>query len=87
MPEQMTCPQCGSAMAERQVGQVTVQQCTSCRGVFLARAELGDLVEAETDWHRDTGPVTQPLPRITTDMATPPPAPRKARAYVEQLFQ
>ena len=86
MPEEMICPQCGSTMNDHEVGTVTVQQCSSCRGVFLARAELSDLVEAETDWHRDTGPVTQPLPRISADMATPPPSPPRARAYVELLF-
>ena len=43
---------------------------------------------AENDWHasRDSGPVTQPLPRITADMTAPPPAAPKARSYVESLF-
>jgi Zn-finger nucleic acid-binding protein len=83
----MTCPQDGAAMAERYLGDVTVHQCSSCQGVFLERAELANLVEAENDWHRDTGPLTQPLPRITPDMKTaPPPSRPTARAYIETLF-
>jgi len=86
--DEMTCPQCQSTMNERTVGDVTLAQCTSCAGVFLARADLGALVEAETDWHRnrDTGPVTQPMPRITADMTAPPPSKQTARSYVETLF-
>jgi Zn-finger nucleic acid-binding protein len=82
-----TCPQCQSSMAVRYLGDVTVHQCSSCQGVFLERADLGNLVEAENDWHRDSGPLTQPLPRISPDMVAPPPAPRAAaRGYIETLF-
>ena len=82
----MTCPQCQSSMSARSVGDVTVQQCSSCNGIFLARADLGALVEAENDWHRDSGPTTQPLPRITADMVAPPPTRPSARSYLETLF-
>ena len=82
----MSCPQCQSTMSERSLGDVTIHQCTSCRGVFLARADLGNLIEAENDWHRDSGPKTQPLPRITVDMAAPPPSRQVARSYIETLF-
>ena len=54
--------------------------------VFLDRADLADLVEAENDWHRHTGPLTEPLPRITADMTAPPPSRPKARSYIETLF-
>ena len=85
---EMTCPKCQSTLAERPVGRVTVQQCSSCSGVFLERAQLWDLVDAENDWYanRDAGPVTQPLPRITADMTAPPPSAPKARSYIESLF-
>ncbi len=85
----MSCPQCQSTLAERNVGDVTVHQCGSCSGIFLKRAELWNLVDAENDWHagRDSGPVTQPLPRITADMTAPPPSsPKASRAYIEALF-
>jgi uncharacterized protein len=87
MPDDdMTCPQCQSKMSERIIGPVTVHQCTSCQGIFLERADLGNLIEAENDWHRDSGPKTQPLPRITSDMTAPPPSKPTARSYIETLF-
>lgn len=73
-------------MAERLVGEVSVRQCSSCSGIFLERGDLGALIEAENDWHRDSGPTTQPLPRITAEMTAPPPAVPAARAYIQLLF-
>jgi Zn-finger nucleic acid-binding protein len=85
--EEMSCPKCQSTMRERTVGTVTVHQCSSCSGIFLERAELWNLTEAENDWYRDSGPTTQPLPRITADMTAPPPsAAPAARSYLELLF-
>jgi uncharacterized protein len=84
--DEMTCPKCGSTMASRSVGGVTIGQCSSCNGIFLDRAELGTLIEAENDWHRNSGPKTEPLPRITADMTAPPPSPPSTRAYIETLF-
>ena len=84
--EEMSCPKCQSAMHERIVGSVVVHQCSACSGIFLERADLWNLTEAENDWHRDSGPKTQPLPRITTDMTAPPPSAQGARSYIETLF-
>jgi Zn-finger nucleic acid-binding protein len=83
--EEMTCPQCQGTMAERTRGGVRVHQCDSCQGVFLSRASLGSLIEAENDWHSHRSADTARLPRITSDM-TAPPAPAKARSYVDSLF-
>ena len=82
----MTCPKCAGTMAERSHGRVRVRQCESCQGVFLDRADLGSLVEAENDWYANRSTDTAQLPRITADM-TAPPAIAKARSYVDQLFQ
>jgi Zn-finger nucleic acid-binding protein len=85
--DEMSCPKCGSEMKSRNREDVTVSQCTSCGGIFLDRSDLGVLVEAENDWHRNSGPHTEPLPRITADMTSPPPQARpRARSYVETLF-
>jgi uncharacterized protein len=84
--DEMTCPKCQSPMASRTIGDVTIDQCSSCTGIFLERACLGGLVEGENDWHRDSGPKTQPLPRITADMTVPPPSRPTARSYIETLF-
>ena len=73
-------------MVERQFGEFPVHQCESCSGIFLERADLGSLTEAELDWHRNSGPSTMPLPRITEDMPAPPPGKPSARSFIETLF-
>ena len=73
-------------MDERTLGQATVSQCPEGHGVFLARADLGLLVEAENDWHAQAGQHTAPMPRITADMTAPPAASKTSRAWVETLF-
>jgi len=84
--DDMTCPQCTGPMAERTFGHVTVCRCTDCSGVFLARAELGALVEAENDWHAHQSANTAALPRITADMTSAPALPLRSRSYLETLF-
>lgn len=74
-------------MAERVLGHVTVHRCESCSGVFLARADLGGLIEAENDWHAHQSANTATLPRITSEMDTAPVMPTRSRAYLETLFQ
>lgn len=82
-----TCPQCGSPMESHQRGGVSVVQCTSCEGVFLARVDLGLLIEQENDWHLSTGPSTQPIPRIMPGMPTPDfSATKQSRSYLDELF-
>jgi len=87
----MTCPACGHAMHLYDRLRIQVAQCEGCRGIFLARASLADLIETENDWHVSSAPHTQPLPRITSDMEMPPSAPpattpRPARSFVDALF-
>lgn len=86
--DEMSCPKCQSPMSTHTHGDSSVSKCPSCGGVFLDRADVGHLVEAENDWHanRNSGFSTAPLPRITEDMTAPPPAHPKARAYIETLF-
>jgi hypothetical protein len=74
-------------MTERSYGDVTVQRCGSCSGLFLDKADLGALVEAENDWHRNQSADTATLPRIT-DLSSPPPTTTpRSRAFVEALFK
>jgi len=68
------------------LGEGEVSQCPQGHGVFLARADLGTLIEAESDWHRHAGQHTAPMPRITADMEPPPSSPTPRRAWVETLF-
>lgn len=73
-------------MSTRSYGHATVRRCDDCSGLFLARADLGALVEAENDWHAHQSANTAALPRITPDMNAPPRTER-ARAFVETLFK
>ncbi len=82
----LACPQCGTDMVSRTLGRTSVDQCPEGHGVFLPRAALGELIDAENAWHSDTGHHTMPLPRITADMDVPPPAPLRAPAWVATLF-
>ncbi len=88
--ETVTCPRCGTAMETRplssSLGEGGVSVCPAGHGVFLARMDLGALVQAENDWHRNAGQHTQPMPRITPDMDAPPTAKAPAQAWVETLF-
>lgn len=84
--EAKTCPKCQGSMTERQFGDFPVLQCSECSGIFLERADLGAMSEAENDWHLNSGPQTMPLPRITDDMPAPPPGRPAARSFIETLF-
>ena len=44
----MDCPKCGEEMRSYERNNVTVDQCTGCRGIFLDRGELERLMEAES---------------------------------------
>ena len=88
--ENLTCPRCGTEMVARTLGgssgEGDVSQCPEGHGVFLSRADLGSLIEAEIDWHRNATQQTAPIPRITPDMQVPPSSRIPARAWVETLF-
>ncbi len=85
--ETLSCPRCGAEMVSQTLGDGEVNQCPDGHGVFLARADLGSLIEAENDWHRHAGQHTSPMPRITTDMTAPPSGRTPARAWIETLFK
>lgn len=50
----LTCPKCQSPMRSYERSGITVDQCTSCQGVFLDRGELERLIAAE-DVHYSGG--------------------------------
>jgi hypothetical protein len=74
-------------MAVRTFGHGSVHRCEACHGVFLDASTLGALVEAENDWHAHQSANTAALPRITSDMASPPVSQPRSRAFVETLFK
>ena len=73
--ENLTCPRCGAEMVTRTLagsaGEGDVSQCPEGHGVFLSRADLGSLIEAENDWHRNATQQTAPIPKITQFRTTP----------------
>ena len=83
---ELSCPVCETTMETKALGDGQVHSCPRGHGVFLRRADLGSLVEAEQDWHRHAGQHTMPMPKITADMTAPPAAKAPARAWVETLF-
>jgi Zn-finger nucleic acid-binding protein len=82
----LDCPVCGTTMDARPLGDGAVSSCPDGHGVFLRRADLGTLVEAEQDWHRHAGQHTMPMPRITEEMTAPPASRPVAQSWVETLF-
>jgi len=85
--EPMTCPSCQQPMHTHERAGVSVAQCEGCRGIFLQRADLADLVDSENAWHANSGQYTQPLPRITPDMTAPPrTAAVTKRSFLDTLF-
>jgi uncharacterized protein len=84
--DELTCPNCQGTVVPRTSGHVSVRRCDGCDGVFIERAALGALVEAENDWHAHQSANTAALPRITADMSSPPVTQSRSRAFVETLF-
>ena len=62
MANELTCPKCGGTMRNYERNGIHVDQCADCRGIFLDRGELEQLVDAEN--------------RHYTPAAAPAPAPR-----------
>jgi hypothetical protein len=48
---ELTCPKCHGTMRTYERNGVHVDQCTDCRGIFLDRGELDQLIDAENSWH------------------------------------
>lgn len=85
--DSLKCPKCQAEMVARDLGRMSVNKCPDGHGVFLSRADLAEMIDAENDFHREGGGFhTAPLPRITPDMTQPPPATPKAPAFIATLF-
>lgn len=81
----LTCPKCQSPMRSYERSGVTVDQCTSCQGVFLDRGELEKLVQAE-DTHYG-GPGGQQAPGQPAPYpGQPGPYGQQRGGFLEQLL-
>jgi len=56
----MTCPKCGEAMRSYERNGVTIDQCNGCRGIFLDRGELEQLIDAEAGYYNAQQPPQAP---------------------------
>lgn len=74
MPAELICPKCHGAMRSYERNTVTVDQCVDCRGIFLDRGELDQLLDAEAAYN--TAPANQD--------AAPPPRPPTPAGYPYQ---
>ena len=61
MAAELTCPKCHGAMRTYERNTITVDQCVDCRGIFLDRGELDQLLDAETAYNQTAQP-TPPSP-------------------------
>ncbi|GAB2558456.1 TFIIB-type zinc ribbon-containing protein [Kribbella endophytica] len=61
--ESLICPKCRGAMRMYERSNVTVDQCTECRGIFLDRGELEKLVDAEVAYNGPQQQTRAPEPR------------------------
>ena len=50
MNDGLTCPKCQGTMRSYERNGVTVDQCSECRGVFLDRGELDQILERERSY-------------------------------------
>jgi Zn-finger nucleic acid-binding protein len=61
MAIELVCPKCHGAMRTYERNAVTVDQCVDCRGIFLDRGELDQLLDAEAAYNQSAQP-TPPAP-------------------------
>ncbi len=52
MSDQPTCPKCQGTMRSYERNRVLIEQCTECRGIFLDRGELEQLLDAEAAFNQ-----------------------------------
>lgn len=53
---ELTCPKCPGSLSRQILVGVTIDQCGECRGIFLDRGELEELIEAEHKWSQGQNP-------------------------------
>lgn len=51
----LICPKCGGPMRSLERGRVILEQCGDCRGIFLDRGELEQLIDAESSYYESRG--------------------------------
>ena len=74
----LTCPKCGGPMRTYARNGITIDQCTTCHGIFLDRGELERLISAESSYLGGS-----PGDRR---QAGGPPDDKRGRGFLGELF-
>lgn len=75
----LTCPKCTGTMRTYARNGITIDQCTTCHGIFLDRGELERLITAESSY---LGGVPDD-PRQTAG----PFSDKRGRGFLGELFE
>ncbi|PRX45497.1 hypothetical protein B0I33_109160 [Prauserella shujinwangii] len=67
----MICPKCQNVLKTVDKNGIHIEQCEGCRGVFLDRGELEQIVNAEKAFYAQAAPSAPPPYR--SDAPPPPP--------------
>ncbi|CAL9572642.1 hypothetical protein SUDANB6_04895 [Streptomyces sp. enrichment culture] len=68
----MQCPKCHGPMHTYNRNGIQIEQCSSCRGIFLDYGELEALTRLEAQWSQ---PAPPPAPHAYPAPPVPPAAP------------
>jgi uncharacterized protein len=89
----MVCPKCGSAMRTMDKDGVHIDQCQTCRGIFLDQGELERITSAENSYYAEPPPYGEkPQPyRVHADHDARRHryvggGKRRKRSFLEELF-
>ena len=67
---QLGCPGCGRTLSATQVADVTLAECTGCRGLWVPADHFERLIERATELRRAAGPGAAPAPRVKRGVAS-----------------
>jgi uncharacterized protein len=68
----MICPKCGGSLAPREVGEVVVDQCDSCQGIWLDLGELSAVIDFQRQ-HPDSALAADAPAAARNEVAGPCP--------------
>lgn len=83
----MICPKCQNAMRTVDRLGIHIDQCDSCRGIFLDRGELEKLTAAESHWQGTAAaaPAAQ-HPQTRPGYGGGYPQHKRRKSFLEELF-
>lgn len=86
----MLCPKCESQMRTYERNGINIEQCTSCKGIFLDRGELEHLINNEGSFYTPPAAAPQapraPYPAQPQQAYQQPYYPKKKKNFLEDIF-